>query len=73
MGTCMTMGQAAGTAAAFFAADAQWSGDVRSIDMTRLRSTLRAQGAVETTASGWLRVTNAGFPVLDAVVADLAA
>ncbi|HEY1154190.1 MAG TPA: radical SAM family heme chaperone HemW [Pseudolabrys sp.] len=36
-------------------------------------STLRAQGAVETTASGWLRVTNAGFPVLDAVVADLAA
>ena len=36
-------------------------------------SALRAQGAVETTASGWLRVTNAGFPVLDAVVADLAA
>jgi hypothetical protein len=46
MGTCMTMGQAAGTAAAFFAADPQWSGDVRSVEMTRLRSTLREQGAV---------------------------
>ena len=34
---------------------------------------LREQGAVETTADGRLRVTLAGFPVLDAVVADLAA
>jgi oxygen-independent coproporphyrinogen-3 oxidase len=34
---------------------------------------LREQGAVETTANGRLRVTLAGFPVLDAVVADLAA
>jgi len=44
----------------------------RPLDPRRVAS-LRAQGAVETTASGWLRVTNAGFPVLDAVVADLAA
>jgi hypothetical protein len=28
---------------------------------------------VETTANGMLRVTQSGFPVLDAVVADLAA
>jgi oxygen-independent coproporphyrinogen-3 oxidase len=34
---------------------------------------LRDEGAVETTADGRLRVTLAGFPVLDAVVADLAA
>jgi putative oxygen-independent coproporphyrinogen III oxidase len=34
---------------------------------------LRAEGAVETTAGGMLRVTQSGFPVLDAVVADLAA
>jgi oxygen-independent coproporphyrinogen-3 oxidase len=34
---------------------------------------LREQGAVETTPNGMLRVTLAGFPVLDAVVADLAA
>jgi oxygen-independent coproporphyrinogen-3 oxidase len=34
---------------------------------------LRDEGALETTASGRLRVTQAGFPVLDAVVADLAA
>jgi putative oxygen-independent coproporphyrinogen III oxidase len=34
---------------------------------------LREEGAVETTASGMLRVTPSGFPVLDAVVADLAA
>jgi oxygen-independent coproporphyrinogen-3 oxidase len=34
---------------------------------------LREEGAVETTPSGMLRVTLAGFPVLDAVVADLAA
>jgi coproporphyrinogen III oxidase-like Fe-S oxidoreductase len=34
---------------------------------------LREEGAVETTSSGRLRVTQSGFPVLDAVVADLAA
>jgi oxygen-independent coproporphyrinogen-3 oxidase len=34
---------------------------------------LRDEGAVETTPSGMLRVTLAGFPLLDAVVADLAA
>ena len=40
------------------------------------RSALRScksEGAVETTADGRLRVTLSGFPVLDAVVADLAA
>ena len=36
-------------------------------------ATLHQQGAVEITADGRLRVTLAGFPVLDAVVADLAA
>ena len=42
----------------------------------RSRSASRScatEGAVETTADGRLRVTQAGFPVLDAVVADLAA
>jgi oxygen-independent coproporphyrinogen-3 oxidase len=34
---------------------------------------LHEEGALETTADGKLRVTLAGFPVLDAVVADLAA
>jgi hypothetical protein len=46
MGTCMAMGQAAGTAAAWCAGEAQWNGDVRAVDVGRLRSTLRAQGAV---------------------------
>jgi putative oxygen-independent coproporphyrinogen III oxidase len=36
-------------------------------------STLAQHGLVETTRSGRLRVTAAGFPVLDAIVADLAA
>ena len=36
-------------------------------------SILREEGAVETTADGRLRVTQSGFPLLDAVVADLAA
>jgi oxygen-independent coproporphyrinogen-3 oxidase len=44
----------------------------RPLDPGRI-ALLREQGAVETTASGMLRVTPAGFPVLDAVVADLAA
>ena len=34
---------------------------------------LRAQGVVDVTPAGRLRVTTSGFPVLDAVVADLAA
>ncbi|MGI8525808.1 MAG: radical SAM family heme chaperone HemW [Pseudolabrys sp.] len=44
----------------------------RPLDPRRV-SILRSQGAVETTAQGHLRVTLSGFPVLDAVVADLAA
>jgi len=44
----------------------------RSLDPKRI-AILRSEGAVETTAGGRLRVTQAGFPVLDAVVADLAA
>jgi oxygen-independent coproporphyrinogen-3 oxidase len=44
----------------------------RPLDPARI-SILRQEGAVETTADGRLRVTKAGFPVLDAVVADLAA
>jgi len=44
----------------------------RALDAKRI-SILREEGAVETTASGRLRVTPTGFPVLDAVVADLAA
>jgi oxygen-independent coproporphyrinogen-3 oxidase len=34
---------------------------------------LREEGAIVVEPSGRLRVTQAGFPVLDAVVADLAA
>ena len=34
---------------------------------------LAGHGLIETTAQGRLRVTSAGFPVLDAIVADLAA
>ena len=44
----------------------------RDIDPQRV-SFLRDGGAVEVTDSGRLRVTQAGFPLLDAVVADLAA
>jgi putative oxygen-independent coproporphyrinogen III oxidase len=44
----------------------------RPLDARRI-ARLCEEGAVETTASGRLRVTLAGFPVLDAVVADLAA
>jgi oxygen-independent coproporphyrinogen-3 oxidase len=44
----------------------------RPLDPRRV-ALLHEQGAVETTASGRLRLTLAGFPVLDAVVADLAA
>jgi putative oxygen-independent coproporphyrinogen III oxidase len=44
----------------------------RPLDEKRI-AILRAEGAVETTPSGHLRVTQAAFPILDAVVADLAA
>src|SRR5450755_3765280 len=44
----------------------------RDLDPARI-SYLRDGGAVETTQDGRLRVTQSGFPLLDAVVADLAA
>jgi oxygen-independent coproporphyrinogen-3 oxidase len=44
----------------------------RSLDETRVAA-LHEHGLVETTADGRLRVSLPGFPVLDAVVADLAA
>jgi oxygen-independent coproporphyrinogen-3 oxidase len=44
----------------------------RTLDPVRI-SFLREGGAVETMDNGRLRVTLAGFPLLDAVVADLAA
>ena len=44
----------------------------RTLNPERI-SFLREEGAVETTADGRLRVTQRGFPLLDAVVADLAA
>jgi putative oxygen-independent coproporphyrinogen III oxidase len=44
----------------------------REIDPQRV-AVLHEEGAVETTADGRLRVTQSGFPLLDAVVADLAA
>jgi oxygen-independent coproporphyrinogen-3 oxidase len=44
----------------------------RAIDPRRI-AILREEGAITVDADGRLRVTQAGFPVLDAVVADLAA
>jgi putative oxygen-independent coproporphyrinogen III oxidase len=44
----------------------------RSLDPARIAA-LREHGLIETTAEGRLRVSMPGFPVLDAVVADLAA
>jgi putative oxygen-independent coproporphyrinogen III oxidase len=44
----------------------------RPLDPHRI-AILRSEGAVEMTATGMLRVTQSGFPILDAVVADLAA
>ncbi|MEX2129335.1 MAG: radical SAM family heme chaperone HemW [Xanthobacteraceae bacterium] len=44
----------------------------RDFDPERVAS-LTDEGLIEMTASGRLRVTPAGFPVLDAIVADLAA
>ena len=49
---------------------AQLSG--RQLDPGRI-ATLREEGAIVVDADGRLRVTKSGFPVLDAVVADLAA
>jgi oxygen-independent coproporphyrinogen-3 oxidase len=44
----------------------------RALDERRV-AVLREEGAIAVDADGRLRVTQAGFPVLDAVVADLAA
>ena len=44
----------------------------RALDPARI-ATLREEGAIVIDADGRLRVTQSGFPVLDAVVADLAA
>jgi oxygen-independent coproporphyrinogen-3 oxidase len=44
----------------------------RPLDPERIAS-LNVDGFVETTSAGRLRVTRSGFPLLDAVVADLAA
>jgi oxygen-independent coproporphyrinogen-3 oxidase len=44
----------------------------RALDDKRIRNLLE-EGAIETMPDGRLRVTQNGFPVLDAVVADLAA
>jgi len=44
----------------------------RSLDEHRI-ALLKEEGAIAVDAAGRLRVTQAGFPVLDAVVADLAA
>ena len=44
----------------------------RPLDGERIKA-LAALGFVESSGEGCLRVTPAGFPVLDAVVADLAA
>jgi hypothetical protein len=44
----------------------------RPLDPRRI-AILREEGAISVDEGGRLRVTQAGFPVLDAVVADLAA
>ena len=44
----------------------------RALDPDRI-AVLREEGAIAVDPDGRLRVTQAGFPVLDAVVADLAA
>ena len=44
----------------------------RALDPRRI-AVLREEGAILVDTDGRLRVTQAGFPVLDAVVADLAA
>ena len=44
----------------------------RQLDPGRIKE-LAAHGLIESDGHGFLRVTKEGFPVLDAVVADLAA
>ncbi|MEA2986121.1 MAG: hypothetical protein QOD94_2375, partial [Alphaproteobacteria bacterium] len=44
----------------------------RPLDPKRITN-LQDEGALETMPDGRLRVTQSGFPLLDAVVADLAA
>jgi len=44
----------------------------RSLDPVRVAA-LRENGLLETTPAGRLRVSLSGFPILDAVVSDLAA
>ena len=44
----------------------------RALDPARIKL-LRDEGAITVDADGRLRVTQQGFPLLDAVVADLAA
>jgi oxygen-independent coproporphyrinogen-3 oxidase len=44
----------------------------QALDTLRVAN-LRKEGFIELTDDGRLRVTHAGFPILDAVVADLAA
>jgi hypothetical protein len=44
----------------------------RALDPSRI-AILREEGAISVDVDGRLRVTKDGFPVLDAVVADLAA
>jgi coproporphyrinogen III oxidase-like Fe-S oxidoreductase len=44
----------------------------RALDPVRI-AILRDEGAISVESDGRLRVTKDGFPVLDAVVADLAA
>ena len=46
MGTGISLGQAAGTAAAMANSDHAWDGDLRSINVDTLRDILRSQGAV---------------------------
>ena len=46
MGTCIALGQAAGTAAAMATSANDWDCDLRSIDIRRLRDVLRSQGAI---------------------------
>lgn len=46
MGTCMAMGQAAGTAAGLCAAAGGWGGDVRDTPIAELQERLRAAGAI---------------------------
>jgi hypothetical protein len=48
MGTCMAMGQAAGTAAALCAGDRGWQGDIRETPIPELQRRLREQGAILT-------------------------